>query len=251
MKHKNTGTPLAVISTETPFNQRRFCWFCGEPNDSVFHWSLFAQEAQEYGKTLSVPSCQECHRVATSAKHKAKYKKNYQHFNPPVSLSVAQSDGRYTIWELHKAVKDYLLTHYRKDLAIGVNWTKEELEGSEFESGNFSGFKKSAWFMYEVAKGRLNFKGWPLVIDGKTLSDDEPLQIFSFDGVEFENVEAAIRHYAQTFSLQPDYFRKVVQCLGDAKFSQAVRFSRLLINATYQEKQVALKELQLTMAEST
>ena len=244
MEYSFTDKPLAIISTETPYNSRRFCWFCGEPNDSVFSWKLFGESASLFGKELSVPSCKECKRVATSAKNKAKYKSEYQHFNPPVSLPSAESDKGYTIWELHKSVKDYLLTHYRKDLAIGVNWTKEELEQTEFESGNFAGFKKSAWFMYEVAKGRLNFKSWPLVVDGVTLEDDNASMLqFIFDGVEFEHIEAAILHYAQVFSLQPDYFRQVVSTLGENKFSQAVRFCRLLINASYQEKQQALREL--------
>lgn len=239
-----TDNPLAIISTETPFNNRRLCWFCGEPNDSVFTWKLFDETAEQFGNKLSVPSCKECKKAATSAKNKALYKKEYQHFNPPVSLSSAQTDGKYTIWQLHKSVKDYLLTHYRKDLAIGVNWTKEELEQSEFESGNFAGFKKSAWFIYEVAKGRLNFKSWPLVVDGNTLLDeDSSTSKFIFDGVEYEHIEAAILHYAQVFSLQPDYFRKVVEHMGESKFSQAVRFCRLLINASYQEKQQALREL--------
>ena len=54
---------------------------------------------------------------------------------------------------------------YHKDLAIGINWTEKELEESGFDCRILSGFKESAWMMYNIAKGRINAKGWPLVLN--------------------------------------------------------------------------------------
>jgi hypothetical protein len=227
----------SVSVTETPFNKRYCCWFCGEPNGA--HFTFPPQNTSSpvhYDEQLlitcphpviSVPSCSECHKLAKNA-------------------------FVNTIWAVKSFVKKKLIKRYAKDLAIGINWTEQELASSEFEDGNFAGFAKSAWFMYGVAKTRVNYVSWPLVINGieldELLLDDVATAPFNFDGVVYPSLAEAISHYAKTFFLDEQYVATVLQHMsqGDASpqsFAQAVRFCRLLVNATPHERKVAFKEL--------
>jgi len=227
----------SVIATETPFNKRRCCWFCGEPNNIQFvfpsHSSLSSYQGDNSllvtcpHPVISVPSCSECHKLAKKARV-------------------------HTIWAVKDFVKRQLIKHHAKDLAIGINWTQEELASSEFEDGNFAGFARSAWFIYEVAKGRVNYLGWPLTVNGLELDElqlDEKIEeAFAFDGVLFPSLADAISHYAKTFLLNEHYISEVLQHLGNGdvderSFARAVRFCRLLVNATPNERKVALKAL--------
>ena len=222
---------LLTITTETPFNKRHDCWFCGEPNQYVFTCINDSEMSANKGiSKLSLPSCKECYQVANKAIKKAK-----------------QELVNYSIWTIKSAVKQYLLHYYRKDLAIGINWTKTELEESEFEQGNFAGFQRSAWFMFELAKARVNYVSWPLIVDGVTVLDEYQENSFNFDGVDYPNIEQAMQHYANSLSFSLDYFRSVVALLGDKHFAKAVRFCRLLVAADVLERQQALRQLRMEL----
>lgn len=206
---------------ETPFSYRNCCWFCQEPAAKVFN---FPQENNNVvncvHSPLSLNCCDEC-------------------FVP------AQKSKSTSIWSVFKDVKRFLIKHYQKDLAIGINWTQEELANSQFEEGNFEGFQRSAWFMYEVAKQRVNFKGWPLVVNGINIEELkwEEQKSFTFDGVEYPSTDDAISHYAQTFFIPVDYFKEVLVQVGLERFAYAVRFCRLLVGATPNERKAALNNL--------
>jgi hypothetical protein len=139
---------------DIPFECRHLCWFCGEPpkEDFIFPHRFYADLFNDAyvvhhcpHPLLAVPSCQECYQLAFKA----------------------EVDS---IWAVKAVVKKGLKRIYKKDLAIGINWTKEELANSQFEGGNFSGFQKSAWFIFEIAKQRVDFNGWPIVVGGMEYS---------------------------------------------------------------------------------
>lgn len=247
----NKSKGESVVITETPFDKRHCCWFCGEPSHVDFIFppltSFSAYNEDKYlllncpHPTLSVPCCGECQKLSMKAEVE-------------------------NIWSVNRFVKKQLLKRYRKDLAIGVNWTQEELANSEFETGNFSGFARSAWFMYEVAKSRVSYPGWPLVVSGIELQDqnfegekgDEINLSFQFDGVIYPSIKDALEHYANVFKLEPHYLLAVLQKVSrqgrpkgsfdytnvsDKSFSKAIRFCRLLVGATPDERKLAFAEL--------
>jgi hypothetical protein len=224
----------SVIITETPFDKRCCCWFCGEPSHVDF---IFPPQTSYHENkylvlscphpTISVPCCAECQKLA----------------------SKARADN---IWAVNAIVKKQLLKRHAKDLAIGVNWTQAELASSEFEQGNFAGFARSAWFIYEVAKGRVSYLSWPLVVNGIELDDSandfDQQEVFHFDDVTYPSIGDAIEHYAKIFLIDPQYVSAVLQQLSDGKldakhFAQAIRFCRLLVNATSTERKVAFNAL--------
>jgi len=205
--------------TETPFEYRQCCWFCGEPKQYLFgfphrNWLVFNCPHVP----IKVPACKECYQFATQAKVDS-------------------------IWQVHIVVKQKLIQHYNKDLAIGLNWTKEELEDSDFEGGNFAGFKKSAWFMYEVAKARVSYTPWLLIVNGETLYSNEEKEPFYFDGMRYPTIDDAINHYVTIFALNGSFFKQILAQVGEANFSKAIRYARIYLGATPQEQRAALTML--------
>lgn len=207
---------------EVPFEYRHTCWFCGEPSAHDFtfphaHHIVIACPHPE----LTLPSCQECRILAIKIK-------------------------AITVWELRSELKKQLINTYREHLAIGINWTKEELANSEFDGGNFEGFKRSGWFMYEVAKARVNFIGWPIVHSGLVIETSYEKESFSFDGVVYPHIDDAIMHYTRTYYLPTGYLEQVVHCLGIQHFAKSVSFCRLMVGSTPNERKLALRELIFT-----
>ena len=207
------------LDIEVPFTYRNMCWFCGEPGNQHF---IFPNQHHLVidcaHPKLSVPTCKEC-------------------------LVFANSANVDNIGQVHQVVKQLLFKTYRKDLAIGVNWTQEELATSQFEGGNFEGFQRSAWFMFEVAKQRVNFRHWPLVKNGIEIELYREKEPFTFDGVLYPCIDEAITHYTHVFDLPTTFFKQVLAKKGSDKFSEAVRFCRLYVGTTPQEQKKALQAL--------
>lgn len=202
-----------------PFEYRHQCWFCAEPANKAFTFPHSGHLVIDCPHPpLIVPSCKECHAIAASIK-------------------------KDSIWQVLQAVKAKLIEKYRKDLAIGLNWTKESLAESQFEGGNFEGFQKSAWFMYEVAKGRVNFTPWPIELNGQLLEANFDKAVFCFDGVDYPCVDEAIKHYTLTFDIPINFFKQVLAKVGLDDFSYAVRYCRLFKGGTPQELHAAIKVL--------
>lgn len=224
--HFTEPAASSVVVTETPFNKRHCCWFCGEPNQLSFIFPVNHSLSCPH-PVLSVPACKEC-------------------------LLLGNKSPNSSIWAVKGFVKRQLLKRYAKDLAIGINWTEQELANSEFEQGNFAGFARSAWFMYEVAKGRVNYLGWPLIANGIELEEVDfdlvEVETFNFDGVTYPSISDAINHFSKVFLLDESYLLAVLQYMADGNvdeksFAQAVRFCRLLVNATPIERKVAFRSL--------
>lgn len=203
---------------DVPFNYRHHCWFCSEPAGHAFtfpHSDYLVFDCPH--APLTIPSCAECARAANKAEVRS-------------------------IWQVEQSVKIYLIKKYRKDLAIGLNWTEESLANSGFEGGSFAGFQKSAWFMYQVAKDRVNFRGWPLVLDGIEIINEDVDREFCFDGVSYPSIDQAIEHYSLNYNLDAEFLRRVLAKIGPKSFAKAVRFCRLYVGATPNEKSHALRE---------
>ncbi|WDE07521.1 hypothetical protein SG34_011930 [Thalassomonas viridans] len=204
---------------EIPFDCRHLCWFCGEPAGHAFTFPNSRQSLVTcVHQPVTLPACDECRKLAAKA-------------------------NKTSIWAVAEAVKSELIRRYHKDLAIGVNWTQESLAQSGFEGGNFAGFQKSAWFMYQVARGRVNFQGWPLVVNGVELVDEPEQEAFTFDGITYPSLTDAINHYCQIFHLDKQYFISVLQVYTRKRFAEAVRFCRLTLADTPKERAVMLKSL--------
>lgn len=189
---------------DIPFNFRHLCWFCGEPCHRELKFPADLQDAPQCEHPpLTLPCCQEC-----------------------LGLSKKVRNANNHIAEFRAQYKKVFSRQYQSHLAIGKNWTKQELEQSELSGKAFAGFKKSAWMMFEIAQQRLLFQGWPIQIDGQAMVCQQ-ITGFTFDGEEFISIEAAITAYANRFQIDESYLTAAVAKLGGARFSVAIRHCRI------------------------
>ena len=185
---------------DIPFKHKDQCWFCGEP---VFKAITFVSNSnyQVELPAVKIPSCEECYGFGKSERL------------PYIEL-------------LHDLVKDKITQKHQKSLAIGANWTKQELEESEFTGAALEGFKRSGWMMYEITKQRVNFAGWPISIDGVETGQGHVEGDIKFDGIVYPNLSSAIRSLGKTYSLDRGYFAQVLELIGTDRMTYAIGFCR-------------------------
>ena len=204
---------------EIPFNERARCWFCGEPQDKVIN---FPKHENEEGllthPPICLPSCKEC-------------------------ATIVKRSAFSSIYVYRDAIKKALTVKHQKTLSIGSNWSKQELEESEFEGSAFEGFKRSAWSMFEIIQGRINYQGWPLVVNNQKIIIEQHDERFDFDGVTYTSIDDAITHAVKTFFLDEELFTRVLSVLGKAKFGHAIRLCRLYPALTSKNREVIYQEI--------
>ncbi|AGH80088.1 hypothetical protein PCNPT3_00730 [Psychromonas sp. CNPT3] len=204
---------------EIPFEHRYQCWFCGEPQDKEITFPKEKSSCRLLTHApLNVPSCQEC---STLVKH----------------------DAFESIWAYRYALKKKLIVKHQKTLNIGARWTKEELQESQFEGSAFEGFKRSAWFMFELQQARVNFAGWPVCIIGTGIICDDAQAEFTFDGTTYADFDSAIASVVSAFYLDELLFTRVLGVLGKEKFGHAIRLCRLYPNLTTSARDAVFKEI--------
>ncbi|WNC71042.1 hypothetical protein RGQ13_13000 [Thalassotalea psychrophila] len=220
--HQHVDHSLAHQEIEIPFNFRHCCWFCQEPsNQQLLFPSTKDRLIDCPHQAISVPICREC-------------------------KSLAKTSQAIDIYRCREQIKKALAKRYQKDLAIGKNWTKEELANAGFEGGSFEGFAKSGWMMFEIARDRVNFSSWPLWCNGEQIEDTTLGKQFAFDGVTYSDLNQAVDFYVKTFNLHKDFFLECINIVGVNRFGYAIRFARLYIGYTTEARREILKDLSTT-----
>ncbi|MGF1687851.1 hypothetical protein L4C36_14360 [Photobacterium japonica] len=214
---------LSYQEIDVPFEYRHTCWFCGEPYfDS--HAFMAAPNYEQQTLPIRVPCCQECFSLCK-----------------PMKVSGLDI--------LRDKVKAQLHRKYEKHLQIGINWTQEELEDCEFEGKALEGFRESAWAMYEIAKGRVNYTGWPLVIDGQPVTAFSCAFHVQFDGVTYTSLQQAIEQLAKAYAIPQPYLEDVVEVVGRDKLTYAIRFAKMTYGYSAQERAASVASLRALLAE--
>lgn len=200
---------------DIPFEHRHQCWFCGEPSAMSLHYE---KQRHTPHPAMMLPTCKEC-------------------------FNIAKQHKLTSVWDCQMAVKDALMRLYEKHLAIGINWTKQELEDSEFEDKVFGGFKKSAWMMYEIARDRVNYRPWPLSLNGIPIDDVAYNDGFHFDGITYRSISQAIAFYAKQGVLDKRFLEDIVSIVGKQRFGFALRIAQINIAAVPELKRQVIDDL--------
>ncbi|KGJ91098.1 hypothetical protein ND16A_0174 [Thalassotalea sp. ND16A] len=216
---QTADSSMAHQEIDTPFHFRHCCWFCQEPTEIRLLFPTNKERLQDCDhQAISLPICRECKSL----------------------VRTANADN---IWQCRQQVKKALAKRYQKDLAIGKNWSKSELANAGFEGGNFEGFAKSGWNMFEIARDRVNFSGWPLWCNGEQIVDSTIGRQFVFDGVTYADITQAIDFYVKTYALPKDFFFDCINIVGVERFAYAIRYARMFVGCTAAERRTALQDL--------
>jgi len=213
------------LMLDIPFDKRNTCWFCGEisfKNISIKDESL--QEINSGYTQVLFPACEECFNLSMKIRHSS-------------------------IEDIQQSIKDKIVIKYSKYLAIGSKWTAEEIQSSEFSGIALSGFKESAWFMFEQTKNRVNYTGWDVSVDGISLGNTSGLNIIKFDGVQYSNLNELLNYLVKTFSIDKSFLRQVIDIYGEENIVQAVKYCRLIIHFDEEERKSALDDLRSSKKE--
>ncbi|OAN18047.1 hypothetical protein A3K86_03775 [Photobacterium jeanii] len=208
---------------DIPFEYRHTCWFCGEPYYDSFGF-MPNPNYEHQSEPLLIPSCQEC-------------------FNCCKGIKVSSLDL------LRDKVKEQLHKRYAKHLQIGINWTKEELEDCEFEGKALEGFRESAWMMFEIAKARVNYQGWPVSIDGMPVAGISNAFQFEFDGIRYTGLQHAVKQLALSHGIPQPYLEQVIELVGREKMAYALRFCKTSYGYSEGQIKASIESLKALLAE--
>ncbi|WP_299018552.1 hypothetical protein [uncultured Photobacterium sp.] len=208
---------------DVPYEFRHTCWFCGEPYFESYSFTPSPNyEQQEL--PIMVPCCQECYSLCHSIKASG--------------LDL-----------LRDKVKEKLHRKYEKHLQIGVNWTKEELEESEFEGKALEGFRESGWKMFEIAKDRVNYTGWPLTIDGLPVVGMSTGFYIEHNGITYTSLVQAVVQLSKAYNIPQPYLEQVVELVGRDRLTYAIRFAKTTYGYSAEEREVSIGSLKAMLAE--
>ncbi|UXI02652.1 hypothetical protein [Photobacterium sp. TY1-4] len=213
----------AYQSIDVPFEYRHTCWFCGEPYFESYAFMPSPNYEQQAAPVL-LPCCEECYGFCHG-------------------LKVSGLDL------LRDKVKEKLHRKYEQHLQIGVNWTREELAASEFEGKALEGFRESAWAMFEIAKERVNYSGWPLTIDGLPVAGLTARFQIEFDGIVYTSLAHATEQLAQAYAIPQSYLAQVLEVVGRQRLAYAIRFAKSTGGASEEEREASIRSLQHLVAE--
>lgn len=204
---------------DIPFNSRHTCWFCGEPSHVYAPFPNKKTRAKVDHQSIEVPSCDEC-------------------------FSLSQTSDASSVLQLQSEVKHGLLKKHSQALAVGLNWTKEELEESEFTGAALEGFRRSAWAMYEIAKARIDYQGWPLSLDDMPMEIYDETSCFEFDGMRYLNLNACIDHYATSLSLDKPLLEQLTDVVGIERLSYAIQIAKLNPRISEKKRNSIVQEIE-------
>ncbi|MEZ8040926.1 hypothetical protein ACED25_15140 [Vibrio sp. 1F263] len=204
---------------DIPFNLRHTCWFCGEPSSNLVEFPKTAQAVAKIGHSpIALPACNECARV--------NYSKNLT-----------------SIWSVRDQIKHTLIDKYAKHLGIGENWTEQELIDSDFSGSTLGGFGRSAWKMYQIAKQRVDYKGWPLSVDDIPLEVYDETSGFEFDGTRYASINSCIDYFTKAAGVDKELLSQLVDIVSSDRFSYALRIAKLNKNISNTKRSEIVEEV--------
>ncbi|MFA0497731.1 hypothetical protein, partial [Vibrio sp. 10N.222.46.A1] len=204
---------------DIPFNLRHTCWFCGEPSNDVVEFPKTAQAIAKIDYSpIALPACNECARI--------NYSKNLT-----------------SIWSVRDQIKHTLIDKYAKHLGIGENWTEQELIDSDFSGSTLGGFGRSAWKMYQIAKQRVDYKGWPLSVDDIPLEVYDETNGFEFDGTRYASINSCIDYFTKASSVDKELLSQLVDIVSTDRFSYALRIAKLNKNVSNTKRSEIIEEI--------
>ena len=211
---------------DIPFDSRHTCWFCGEPSATTLHFPRNAEAGLHLEHALlEIPACNECNSI------------NYpNHLN--------------SIWSLRSCIRQALISKYTKHLAIGENWTEQEIIESDFSGAILGGFGRSAWRMYEISKQRVTFQGWIVSVDDFPLDIIDETSDFEYDGTHYSSLHTCIDFFADATGIDKELLTQLVDIVGPSRFNYALKIAKLNKRISNVQRSRIIDEITVQEAET-
>ena len=211
---------------DIPFDSRHTCWFCGEPSATSLHFPGTPESNTRLEHVpLTIPACNECNSI---------------HY--PSHLN--------SIWALRSCIRQALISKYTKHLAIGENWTEQEIIDSDFSGAILGGFGRSAWRMYEISKQRVTFQGWVVSVDDLPLDIIDETSDFEFDGIHYSSLHTCIDFFADATDIDKELLTQLVDIVGPSRFNYALKIAKLNKRISYVQRTKIIDEITVQEAET-
>ncbi|EAQ54708.1 hypothetical protein MED222_01617 [Vibrio sp. MED222] len=140
-------------------------------------------------------------------------------------------------------IKHALIDKYAKHLGIGENWTEQELIDSDFSGSTLGGFGRSAWKMYQIAKQRIDYKGWPLSVDDIVIEVYDETSGFEFDGTRYASINSCIDYFTKAAGVDKELLSQLVDIVSTDRFSYALRIAKLNKNVSNTKRSEIVEEV--------
>ncbi len=111
------------------------------------------------------------------------------------------------------------------------------------------GFRISGWKMFEIAKERVNYAGWPINIDGLPCYDVTTTYQFEYDGIIYTSLNHAVTQLAALYAIPQPYLEQVIELVGRDKMTYALRFCKTTYGYSPAERESSLASLRALLAE--
>lgn len=111
-------------------------------------------------------------------------------------------------------IQHTLIDKYAKHLGIGENWTEQELIDSDFSGSTLGGFGRSAWKMYQIAKQRVDYKGWPLSVDDISLEVYDETSGFEFDGTRYASINSCVDYFTKAAGVDKELLSQLIDIVS-------------------------------------
>lgn len=229
-KKKLRKIPTTYSPIDVPYIYRYKCFYCGEPasqDDHVPPVSRYYDFMSIYDthKPLTVPCCSEC--------------------NIDLGDSL-QADVFFRFDECKKL----LVNKLSKVIRMGELWDEDSVKDSEV-TGDLKRFIDGLKVMSAIAKDRIEWTGWPVSVDGKTLLRSDDVKSVKINGKTFTSIENAIQYANKALKIPIPYLEKVLALVGDNRLQYAVTIcmnkpvkSAQAMESVIEDLKILLKEME-------
>ena len=120
---------------------------------------------------------------------------------------------------------------------------EQELIDSDFSGSTLGGFGRSAWNMYQIAKQRIDYKGWPLSVDDIVIEAYDETSGFEFDGTRYASINSCIDYFTKAAGVDKELLSQLVDIVSTDRFSYALRIAKLNKNVSNTKRSEIIEEV--------
>ncbi len=129
------------------------------------------------------------------------------------------------IYARFEFLKKKLTRKFGYFLAMGELWTEEDVEYGEF-TGSLKISMEAIPSMAKSCKARIEFKHWPVTIDGNIIEKRDDVLTFKINGKTFTSLDYVFEHARKVDKIAAKYLQSVIDLVGLKRLEYAYNICR-------------------------